>query len=219
MCTAVEKGVIYRRNDPGTTREEWCNWPDMPFEEMDNTLNVQQYIQQCIHKDPSDVDTILKVPPGQEEGVWKYEHVRQFCMQLNGLTLLLQDECKPDVCMQMTATEQWIFLCAAHKNPKECSAIDYTRHTLDGAAALLNSNKYFPSRISIKESSIAKIGSVCRRIYRIFSHAYFHHPELFENFETETHLCRRFTVFVKKYNLMANEHLIVPILEQKLNHP
>ncbi|EJD75576.1 mps one binder kinase activator-like 4, variant [Loa loa] len=190
MCTAVEKGVIYRRNDPGTTREEWCNWPDMPFEEMDNTLNVQQYIQQCIHKDPSDVDTILKVPPGQEEGVWKYEHVRQFCMQLNGLTLLLQ-----------------------------CSAIDYTRHTLDGAAALLNSNKYFPSRISIKESSIAKIGSVCRRIYRIFSHAYFHHPELFENFETETHLCRRFTVFVKKYNLMANEHLIVPILEQKLNHP
>lgn len=218
MCTSLEKSVIYRRNDPGTTREEWCNWPAIPFEEMDNTLNVQQYIQQCIHKDPSDVDTILKSPPGQEEGVWKYEHVRQFCMQLNGLTLLLQDECKPDVCVQMTATEQWIFLCAAHKNPKECSAIDYTRHTLDGAAALLNSNKYFPSRVSIKESSIAKIGSVCRRIYRIFSHAYFHHPELFEKFETETHLCRRFTIFVKKYNLMANEHLIVPILEQKPNH-
>ena len=27
---------------------------------------------------------------------------------------------------------------------------DYTRHTLDGAASLLNSNKYFPSRVSIK---------------------------------------------------------------------
>ena len=51
---------------------------------------------------------------------------------------------------QMTATEQWIFLCAAHKTPKECPAIDYTRHTLDGAACLLNSNKYFPSRVSIK---------------------------------------------------------------------
>lgn len=57
---------------------------------MDSTLNVQQYIQQCIHNDPSDIDTILKAPPGQEEGVWKYEHVRQFCMQLNGLALLLQ---------------------------------------------------------------------------------------------------------------------------------
>ena len=75
----------------------------------------------------------------------------------------------------MTATEQWIFLCAAHKTPKECPAIDYTRHTLDGAACLLNSNKYFPSRVSIKESSVAKLGSVCRRVYRIFSHAYFHH--------------------------------------------
>ena len=55
-----------------------------------------------------------------------------------------------DSSSQMTATEQWIFLCAAHKTPKECPAIDYTRHTLDGAACLLNSNKYFPSRVSIK---------------------------------------------------------------------
>ena len=30
--------------------------------------------------------------------------------------------------------------------PFQCPAIDYTRHTLDGAACLLNSNKYFPSR-------------------------------------------------------------------------
>lgn len=73
--------------------------------------------------------------------------------------------------------------CILNKVLLQCSAIDYTRHTLDGAAALLNSNKYFPSRVSIKESSIAKIGSVCRRVYRIFSHAYFHHPELFEKFE------------------------------------
>lgn len=70
----------------------------------------------------------------------------QFCMELNGLAVRLQAECKPETCTQMTATEQWIFLCAAHKTPKECPAIDYTRHTLDGAACLLNSNKYFPSR-------------------------------------------------------------------------
>lgn len=67
-------------------------------------------------------------------------------MELNGLAVRLQSECKPETCTQMTATEQWIFLCAAHKTPKECPAIDYTRHTLDGAACLLNSNKYFPSR-------------------------------------------------------------------------
>ncbi|KAK0428809.1 hypothetical protein QR680_011018 [Steinernema hermaphroditum] len=206
---------FYRRNDPGTKREEWCKWPDMAFDEMDSTLNVQQWIQQTIRKDCADIETILNCPNGVEEGVWKYEHLRQFSMQLNGLAVLLQEECKPDTCSQMTATEQWIFLCAAHKNPKECTAIDYTRHTLDGAASLLNNNRYFPSRVSIKESSIAKIGSVCRRVYRIFSHAYFHHRQIFDNFEAETNLCRRFTSFVMKYNLMSQEHLIVPILSEQ----
>ena len=52
---------------------------------------------------------------------------RQFCMELNGLAVRLQEECKPEECTQMTATEQWIFLCAAHKTPKEVRhAINYT---------------------------------------------------------------------------------------------
>jgi len=38
-------------------------------------------------------------------------------------------------------------------------------------------------RVSIKESSVAKLGSVCRRVYRIFSHAFFHHRPLFDEYE------------------------------------
>lgn len=38
-------------------------------------------------------------------------------------------------------------------------------------------------RVSIKESSVAKLGSVCRRVYRIFSHAYFHHRSIYDEFE------------------------------------
>lgn len=206
--------TVIRRNRPGTQSTEFCRWPEESFEEMDSTLAVQQIIQQSIRRDVGDVDAILRAPETQDEGVWKYEHLRQFCMELNGLAVLLQLECAPDTCTQMTATEQWIFLCAAHKTPKECPAIDYTRHTLDGAACLLNSNKYFPSRVSIKESSVAKLGSVCRRVYRIFSHAYFHHRQIFDEFEARTFLCRRFTVFVTQYNLMSKDNLIVPMLEQ-----
>jgi len=33
------------------------------------------------------------------------------------------------------------------------------------------------------------------------------------NLQNETFLCRRFTEFVTKYNLMSKEILIVPILE------
>lgn len=200
-----------RRNRPGTKGEEFCRWVEEPFEEMDSTLAVQQHIQQVVRKDVTAIEDILDAPETQDEGVWKYEHLRQFCMELNGLAVMLQGECQPETCTQMTATEQWIFLCAAHKTPKECPAIDYTRHTLDGAACLLNSNKYFPSRVSIKESSVAKLGSVCRRVYRIFSHAYFHHRQIFDDFEARTHLCRRFTTFVTKYNLMSKDNLIVPM--------
>lgn len=49
-------------------------------------------------------------------------------------------------------------------------------------------------RVSIKESSVAKLGSVCRRIYRIFSHAYFHHRQIFDEYEVSSfrfHLERR----------------------------
>jgi len=212
---ATEANPIIRRNRPGTKTKEWCSWEDESFDEMDSTLAVQQFIQQAIRKDFMDIEQILNPPEGQDEGVWKYEHLRQFCLELNGIAVKLQGECNPETCTQMTATEQWIFLCAAHKTPKECPAMDYTRHTLDGAACLLNSNKYFPSRVSIKDSSVAKLGSVCRRVYRIFSHAYFHHRTLFDEYENETYLCRRFTKFVIKYNLMSKDNLIVPILEDQ----
>lgn len=207
---------VLRRNCPGTKASAFCAWAEEDWTEMDSTLAVQQYIQQIIRRDVSDVEAILTAPETQDEGVWKYEHLRQFSMELNGLAVALQSECQPETCTQMTATEQWIFLCAAHKTPKECPAIDYTRHTLDGAACLLNSNKYFPSRVSIKESSVAKLGSVCRRVYRIFSHAYFHHRAIFDSFEEKTHLCKRFTVFVTKYNLMSKDNLIVPMLESDM---
>ncbi|XP_056157229.1 MOB-like protein phocein [Lampris incognitus] len=208
----AEGTAVLRRNRPGTKSQDFCNWPDEPFDDMDSTLAVQQYIQQSIRTDCTDIDKILASPEGQDEGVWKYEHLRQFCLELNGLAAKLQVECHQDTCTQMTATGQWMFLCSAHKIPKECPAIDYTRHILDGAAYLLNSNKYFPSRVSIKESSVAKLASVCRRVYRIFSHAYFHHRQIFDMYENETFLCHRFTRFVIKYNLIAKDNLIVPIM-------
>ncbi|KAJ8981684.1 hypothetical protein NQ317_017305 [Molorchus minor] len=186
----ADGSTILRRNRPGTKAKDFCRWPDELFDEMDSTLAVQQYIQQLIRKDPNNIDLILKKPDSQDEGVWKYEHLRQFCMELNGLAVGLQGECHPETCTQMTATEQWIFLCAAHKTPKRI--------------------------VSIKESSVAKLGSVCRRVYRIFSHAYFHHRSIFDEFENETCLCKRFTQFVTKYNLMSKDNLIVPILDEEI---
>lgn len=204
------RNVEFRRNNRGCKSRDFYNWPEQSIDDMDTPLAAQQYIQQLIMKDPANVEEILRLPDGQDVGAWKIEHMRMFCMQLNGLAVRLLECCSPETCSQMTATEQWIFLCAAHKQPNECSAIDYTIHTLDGAACLINNNKYFPSRVTIKESSVSKLGSVCRRVYRIFSHAYYHHFAVFEEFERQTHLCRRFSKFVVDYELMPKDSLIVP---------
>ena len=54
---------------------------------MDSTLAVQQYIQQQIRREPSNIDLILTPPEAQDEGVWKYEHLR--LISLNFFQLLL----------------------------------------------------------------------------------------------------------------------------------
>ena len=56
--------------------QDFYKWPAQKFDEMDSTLAVQQYIQQSIREDFKDIDRILTVPDGQDEGVWKYEHLR-----------------------------------------------------------------------------------------------------------------------------------------------
>jgi hypothetical protein len=63
---------------------------------------IQKYFKiantflQTIRRDVSDVEAILTAPETQDEGVWKYEHLRQFSMELNGLAVALQGECQPE---------------------------------------------------------------------------------------------------------------------------
>uniref|UniRef100_A0A1I8JP29 MOB kinase activator-like 4 n=1 Tax=Macrostomum lignano TaxID=282301 RepID=A0A1I8JP29_9PLAT len=187
LQAAADSKLRQPENLPGTSRANGGNWPDQSFDEMDSNLDCAAvHSQQLTKADPS--NTVLH---GVE---------RPGCPAASRMpTGRVQSD---------DGHEQWIFLCAAHRTPMECSAIDYTRHTLDGAACLLNSSKYFPSR-HIKEASIGKLASICRRVYRVFSHAYFHHRGVFDAFEEETTCADDSTVFVMKYQLMTKEILIV----------
>ena len=72
----ISSSSSYLADLAGTKTSAFCQWVEEPFDEMDSTLAVQQYIQQTIRKDPQDVDIILTAPETQDEGVWKYEHLR-----------------------------------------------------------------------------------------------------------------------------------------------
>ena len=92
---------VVRRNRPGSKRSEWCNWPDQQFNQIESIHAQQMLIQQRIRNNKNNVEFILTPPEGADEEVWKYEHLRQFCQELNGLAARLQTECSPETCSQV----------------------------------------------------------------------------------------------------------------------
>uniref|UniRef100_A0A2K5EXN8 Uncharacterized protein n=1 Tax=Aotus nancymaae TaxID=37293 RepID=A0A2K5EXN8_AOTNA len=87
-----ENEAVLKWNRLGTKAQDFYNWPDESLEKMDSTLPVQQYIQQNVRADCSNIDKILEPPEGQDESVWNLE--------LNGPDVKLQSECHPDTCTQ-----------------------------------------------------------------------------------------------------------------------
>eukprot|EP00163_Fabomonas_tropica_P032295 TRINITY_DN8021_c0_g1_i2.p1 TRINITY_DN8021_c0_g1~~TRINITY_DN8021_c0_g1_i2.p1 ORF type:complete len:182 (-),score=28.14 TRINITY_DN8021_c0_g1_i2:170-715(-) len=147
MSGTMSEKTMKLRHLPGTKVEDlYKGWPKLALSEMEGTLAVQQYLETIRRTEPNNTTIVSEVPPGQDEAVWQYEWLRIFTLELNLLAVRLDSECSIESCKQMKASDEWLYLCAAHKTPQECSAVDYIRHTLDGTAALLNSNKWFPSR-------------------------------------------------------------------------
>ncbi|CAG8484199.1 12580_t:CDS:2 [Ambispora gerdemannii] len=171
-----------RRNRPGTKFENAYQYPHISLEELDSAFALQEYLQSLIRTDKENIDALVQLPSGQDRESWQYEHLRQLCLELTFLVVQLSTECTRETCPEMKADE-WMYLCAMHQAPIGCCAIDYIVHTLDAATTLLNSHRYFPSRISIPPSSLKHYQQIARRLYRIFAHTYFHHREIFESFE------------------------------------
>ncbi|KAH9896976.1 hypothetical protein C8Q73DRAFT_642862 [Cubamyces lactineus] len=210
-----------------------------PLSALDSAFQLQEYISLLIRLDVHNVERIVSLPgkdqnEGSENGAkadekdgekdapggvtvdpacWVYEHLRRVAQDLSHpLITMLQQECTRATCPEMKAGE-WLYLCVAHGNDgamEQCCAIDYILHTLDSATALLNSPRAFPSRLSIPSTSHRHFSSLCRRLGRIFAHAYFHHREIFEQAEAESSLYARFLALVKYYEIMSLDFLVIP---------
>jgi hypothetical protein len=199
-----------RRNRPGTKRSELWNWNQEEYSNISGPFAVQEYIQELIRSDPGEIQKIIEPPTDVDISVWQYEHMRQFILELNLLVVHLEEVCTNVTCPKMKATDEWLYLCASHKTPQECSAIDYMTHTLDHATALMQNSKNFNSRVSVPPTSIKYLVSIVRRLYRLFTHTYYHHRDVFGEFEKQYRLCGRFTEFVLKFDMMQAKLFSIP---------
>ena len=109
----------------------------------------------------------------------------------------------------MKATDQWLYICACC-NRQECPAIDYMVHNLDYAKRSLLSSESIKDRYKPEPEVRKAIELMIRRLYRILSHAYYHHKDIWAAFEEKTSLTTRFTQFAIKYALMPDDLLIIP---------
>jgi hypothetical protein len=176
-------------NVRGIRYEDW-NYPA-------SKTDALTYIKHQIQKDPQDIIQITTNPCFEDEA-WKIAQIRQCCIELNDLFCALEAECSSGSCPEMKAGE-WLYLCAAHPETNNCPAIDYILHTLESAAIIL---------VTADEKTLANL---VRRLYRIFAHCYFHHKDIFLEFE-ETHcLYKRFLdLTFYKYQMITDKMIIIP---------
>eukprot|EP00041_Stephanoeca_diplocostata_P007351 m.103052 g.103052 ORF g.103052 m.103052 type:complete len:171 (+) comp16836_c0_seq5:171-683(+) len=142
--------VALRQNRPGTAKQDLYSWSPQDMDDMNTTLVCHQYIQQLIRADNSDVAKIVACPDEQDPDVWQYEHIRQICMELNGLVLALEPGCTKEKFPTMfTKSSEMQFLCAVYNPPRSTDAMTYIVNTLDHTIGQLCSEKMFPSRLVV----------------------------------------------------------------------
>ncbi|RKP22074.1 Mob1/phocein [Rozella allomycis CSF55] len=190
----------------GTTLEDLYKCDD-----KSGTTNLQphQYIKLRIQSDPSNISDIIELPEKYNAMDWIYEQLRQICIELTNLLVMLQEECSSQTCPVMKIND-WLYLCASHPIPKECSALDYVVHTVDQAVSTLISSKIFPKRSGLDPNVKPHLENISRRILRIFRHAWSNHREIFVQFESQYFLYERLFELNKKYGIEQGQEVIPP---------
>ena len=152
--------------------------------------------------------------------------MRGFLVEVGAFVVFLSQWCSAQHCGKMQATSKFRYRCSAHRKPKDCNAIQYMVHTLDLFTERLSGRECTaqyasPSASPGKgkgrdkakkkvqphnEKKVRKdIGDLCRRVYRIFAHAFFHHQRRFDEYEARHLLCSRFIMFFRKHQLVPTQ--------------
>ncbi|OLL26440.1 MOB-like protein phocein [Neolecta irregularis DAH-3] len=189
-----------RRIRIGAKAEDMHPPKPVPLSEIESAYQLEEYLASKLEATDlhnltrAQANELARTPEGVEQNIWIYEWIRRLSLDLNALIVALLTDpinpCTSQRCPEMRASE-WQYLCAVHEQPKECCAIDYMLHTLENATSVLCSRQ-FPSRLSVPAGSVRHFGSIMRRLYRIFAHAYFEHQDSFWSVEHESALYKRF---------------------------
>lgn len=103
-----------------------------------------------------------------------------------------------------------IYKCTVHDKYQDCSAIDYMVHNLDHSTDILLNIQSNVNKEKIQEKEISVLHQIFRRLYRILAHAKVFHETVFNDFEQEMFLYKRFFQFCKEFDINQKDKLLPP---------
>ncbi|KAJ1981569.1 hypothetical protein H4R35_000663 [Dimargaris xerosporica] len=208
---ASPKPFCSRRNMRGMRFEEMNQWTMDSPEDSDTPFGVREYLQTALRRRTQTTQALVEAPTNVDPNVWVYEHLREVCIELNFFIAYLRDECTRESCPEMVVGE-WRFLCAAHRPPQSCAALEYIVHTHNGATSCLTDIKHFPFLARVPERSMKMLKDIARRLDRVFAHAYHNHRKTFLNFENHYHTYSRFSALINRYSIVQAKEQTMPEL-------
>ena len=194
----------------GQKRDEVFKYEATAISEKFTLFAMSEYIKELITSDYTNIERIIDVPRDVDGADGRLQFLvcsmKILLIEVGLFVVYLSPQCNQKNCSKMQATTKFRYRCSAHRKPKDCNSIQYMVHTLDLFTEKMSSPQYIYSNEKIPEKKAKKdMGDLCRRVYRIFAHSFFHHQQLFDHYEATHLLCTRFILFFRKYQLVPNQ--------------
>ena len=188
----------------------------LPIKAQNYSPSLEEFIDEYLHDFHSDVESYSKLPPSLSQRFPAAQasivsSAFQMCV-IRHIILTIEHEilpslfalCLPDACPRMIASDEWHFLCAPHADkPRDCCAIDYMQHTVDSCSSTFLLMEGKQQSVAVKQYH-----SIVRRLFRIYGHVYFHHPDFFHKHASLE--CGKFYLFLKQFGLWKADMGVIP---------
>ena len=104
----------------GGTQLAEALWAAVSEKAVSKQAAVEAYLLLLTTLAPHEISASCIPPsPSIDESLWQHESMRLYICGLNRLVVHLSSCCTPKTCPKMTASSEWLFLCACHKQPQE----------------------------------------------------------------------------------------------------
>lgn len=155
------------------------------------------------------VDALIAQPDDIERDDWIYAQLGRLLQDMGLWLIALRAECRADssTCAALMI-ERDVYLCPAHGDERQCTALDYAAHVVDAAADTLQSERFPGGRVP--QQSARLFGAICKQLVRVFLHVRAHHPDLCAVLEKQDALYARFYALCDTYELYPADALPPP---------